>query len=200
MPSLDGVAVIDPRGSQVEIIQAVGRAIRKVRGAKVQKKGTIVLPVFIEDGDDPETSIEASSFKPVWDVLKALRAHDDDLSKALDVYRTNMAKNASQNRQKISDKVIFDIPSSIDVEFSNALRTVLVEASTASWEFWFGLLEVFKDRKGNCIVPAKYKNDDGFSLGNWVMTQKANREILSSDRIKKLNELGFSWDPIAEAW
>ena len=41
---------IDPRGSQVEIIQAVGRAIRKVRGAKVQKKGTIVLPVFIEDG------------------------------------------------------------------------------------------------------------------------------------------------------
>ena len=52
VPSLDGVAFIDPRGSQVEIIQAVGRAIRKVRGAKVQKKGTIVLPVFIEDGDD----------------------------------------------------------------------------------------------------------------------------------------------------
>ena len=62
------------------------------------------------------------------------------------------------------------------------------------------MLEVFKDRKGNCIVPAKYKNDDGFSLGNWVMTQRANREILSSDRIKKLNELGFFWGPIAEAW
>ena len=48
-----------PKGSQVEIIQAVGRAIRKVRGAKVQTKGTIVIPVFIEDGDDHEASIEA---------------------------------------------------------------------------------------------------------------------------------------------
>jgi predicted helicase len=84
VPSLDGVAFIDPKGSQVEIIQAVGRAIRKVRGAKVQKKGTIVLPVFIEDGDDHEASIEASNFKPVWDVLKALRSHDDDMSSTLD--------------------------------------------------------------------------------------------------------------------
>ena len=110
VPSLDGVAVIDPRGSQVEIIQAVGRAIRKVRGAKVQKKGTIVLPVFIEDGDDHETAIEASNFKPVWDVLKALRAHDEVLADTLDHYRTNMAKNDSQSHKKISDKIIFDLP------------------------------------------------------------------------------------------
>jgi predicted helicase len=54
---------VDPRGSQVEIIRAVGRAISKVRGGLIQKKGTIVLPVFIEDGDDPEASIEASQFQ-----------------------------------------------------------------------------------------------------------------------------------------
>ena len=71
-------------GSQVEIIQAVGRAIRKVRGAEVQTKGTIVIPVFIEDGDEQEASIEASNFKPVWDVLKALRAHDEVLADKLD--------------------------------------------------------------------------------------------------------------------
>ena len=80
VPSLDGVAFIDPKGSQVEIIQAVGRAIRKVRGAKVQTKGTIVIPVFIEAGDDPEASIEASNFKPVWDVVNALRAHEPPAS------------------------------------------------------------------------------------------------------------------------
>ena len=110
VPSLDGVAFIDPKGSQVKIIQAVGRAIRKVRGATVQKKGTIVIPVFIEAGDDPEASIEASKFKPVWDVLKALRAHDQVLASTLDEYRTNMAKNASQSRERISGKIIFDIP------------------------------------------------------------------------------------------
>ena len=199
VPSLDGVAFIDPKGSQVEIIQAVGRAIRKVRRATVQKKGTIVIPVFIEAGDDPEASIEASKFKPVWDVLKALRAHDEVLASNLDEYRTNMAKNASQSRERISDKIIFDIPATVDVEFSSALRTVLVEASTASWEFWFGLLEQFKDREENCRVPNVHK-EDGFNLGRWVGKQRQDEDALTPERKQRLNALGFIWDAHATAW
>ena len=199
VPSLDGVAFIDPRGSQVEIIQAVGRAIRKVRGAKVQTKGTIVIPVFIKDGDDPEASIEASDFKPVWDVLKALRAHDDELSNALDEYRTNMAKDASKNREKISDKVIFDLPLTVDTEFSNALRTVLVEASTTSWEFWFGLLEVFWEREDHCGVPTKHK-EGIYNLGNWVSAQRTSKGELSADQVERLNSLQFSWDAFVLKW
>ena len=199
VPSLDGVAFIDPKGSQVEIIQAVGRAIRKVRGAKVQKKGTIVLPVFIEDGDNHEASIEASNFKPVWDVLKALRAHDEVLADTLDQYRTNMAKNASQTRESISDKIIFDMPVSVDAEFSSALRTVLVEASTESWEFWFGLLEQFKEAKGHCRVPKKLKLV-GFNLGSWVQNQRSSQDSMSPERKQRLDDIGFVWDSLTEAW
>lgn len=199
VPSLDGVAFIDPRGSQVEIIQAVGRAIRKVRGATVQKKGTIVLPVFIEEGDDPEASIEASNFKPVWDVLKALRAHDEVLADTLDQYRTNMAKNPSQAREEISDKIIFDMPVSVDTKFSSALRTVLVETSTASWEFGFGLLERFKEAEGHCKVPGAFKAD-GFSLGYWVGTQRKDHENMALERRQRLDDLGFVWDILADAW
>jgi superfamily II DNA or RNA helicase len=199
VPSLDGVAFIDPKGSKVEIIQAVGRAIRKVRGVSVQKKGTIVLPVFIEAGDDPEIAIEASNFKPVWDVLNALRAHDDVLADTLDQYRTNMAKNASQNREQISDKVIFDMPTSVGVEFSAALRTVIVEATTAPWEFCYGLLENFKVREGHCLAPRGHLEFD-FNLGNWVSRQRHNKETLSNDRIKRLETIGFSWDPFFEQW
>lgn len=199
VPSLDGVAFIDPKGSQVEIIQAVGRAIRKVRGAKVQKKGTIVLPVFVEDGDDHETAIEASKFKPVWDVLKALRAHDEVLANTLDQYRTSMAKNKSQNRENISDKIIFDLPVSVDAEFSAALRTVLVEASTASWEFWFGLLEQFKELEAHCNVPNRFTLD-GHQIGRWVNTQRMLKDSLLPERRQRLDDIGFVWDLFAEAW
>ena len=199
VPSLDGVAFIDPKGSQVEIIQAVGRAIRKVRGAKIQKKGTIVLPVFIEDGDDHEASIEASNFKSVWDVLKALRAHDNDMASTLDNYRTNMAKNASHSREKISDKIIFDMPLSVDVEFSTALRTVLVEASTESWEFWFGLLEQFKEREGHCRVIRGHL-EAGHNLPNWVKNLRKRQGIQSPERKQRLDNLGFSWSISQDSW
>jgi predicted helicase len=74
VPALDGVAFIDPRRSEVDIVQAVGRAIRL---AEAKTIGTIVIPVFIEAGDDPEAALDASAFKPAWDVIRALRAHDD---------------------------------------------------------------------------------------------------------------------------
>ena len=199
VPSLDGVAFIDPKGSQIEIIQAVGRAIRKVRGAKVQAKGTIVIPVFIESGDHPEASIEASNFKPVWNVLKALRAHDEILADTLDRYRTKMAKNANQSHRSISDKVIFDIPSTVGVGFSSALRTVLVEASTVSWEFWFGLLEVFKEREGHCTVPRGHK-EGTFMLDNWIGTQRKSKDSLAPERIDRLNSLGFVWNINTQLW
>ncbi len=199
VPSLDGVAFIDPKGSQIEIIQAVGRAIRKVRGAAVQKVGTIVIPVFIEQGDNHEASIEASNFKPVWDVLKALKSHDEVLAETLDQYRTNMAKNVNQNRERISDKIIFDLPASVDVEFSAALRTVLVEATTASWEFWFGLLEKFRASAGHCRVPTTHIQF-GYKLGQWVGVQRQAASTMPSARYERLSVLGFTWDLYAAFW
>ena len=74
VPSIDGVAFIDPRRSTIDIVQALGRAIRKAPDKKV---GTIVIPVFVSEDDDPEQALDDSAFKHVWDVLKALRAHDE---------------------------------------------------------------------------------------------------------------------------
>ena len=73
VPTLDGVAFIDPRGSEVDIVQAVGRAIRLTEDKAI---GTIVIPVFIDTEADPDIALNDSSFKAVWRVIKALRAHD----------------------------------------------------------------------------------------------------------------------------
>jgi superfamily II DNA or RNA helicase len=175
VPSLDGIAFIDPRGSQVDIIQAVGRAIRKVRGAKTQSKGTIVLPVFIEDGDNAEAQIEASNFKPVWDVLKAFRSHDEVLAEHLDQYRTNMAKRSGTTRQTLDDRIIFDLPMTVDPNFSHALRTVLVEVTTTSWYFWYGLLQEYCNENNSGLVPKDHVSETGYKIGNWVSGQRVRK-------------------------
>lgn len=199
VPSLDGVAFVDPRSSQVDIIQAVGRAIRLSPNKKV---GTIILPVFIAAGQDAEEAIEASHFKPIWGVLNALKAHDDELAAELDQVRTGLGKRPGSSVQSNSlRKISFDLPASVDAAFGDALRTHLVEQVTASWNFWFGLLEAYVDREGHCQVPRAFQAIDGYRLGNWVSAQRINRDRLSGERKALLEELsGWTWDPFADKW
>lgn len=202
VPSLDGVAFIDPKGSQVDIIQSVGRAIRKVRGAITQTKGTIILPVFLEDADDPEEAIQKSNFKPIWGVLTALKSHDDELSSTLDEYRVNLGKNPARNKEKISDKIIFDLPRSVNQGFSDALRTVLVETTTESWMFWFGLLELFVEREGHALIRSDHV-ENSHRLGAWVERQRGsyNKGTLSDEKIMRLQALpNWAWDAVEQKW
>ena len=202
VPALDGVAFIDPRGSQVEIIQAVGRAIRKVRGLEVQKKGTIVIPVFIRDGDTVEESIEQSNFKPVWDILKALRAHDEVLADVLDSYRMDLGRRPSTKNRNGLDKIVFDLPLSVGTDFPDALRTLVVEQSTESWEFWFGLLEAYKESEGHCLVAQQFVTESGHKLGLWIGTQRKffGKNQLSDEKKQRLDALGFVWDVKEQQW
>ena len=105
VPTLDGVAFIDPRRSEVDIVQAVGRAIRKADDKTV---GTIVIPVFIDTDADPEAALDESAFKPVWDVIKALRAHDEALGEELDALRR--AARSTRPASTAAGQDHFDIP------------------------------------------------------------------------------------------
>ena len=70
---------------------------------------------------------------------------------------------------------------------------------TQQWEEGFSALKKFKEREGNCLVPATH-NEDGYRLGKWVGVQRTTKEMLTEDRRRRLDELGFVWDPITQQW
>jgi predicted helicase len=79
VPALDAVVFFDTRESIVDIVQSVGRVMRKADG---KKYGYIILPVCIpsEKVKDYNSYIESDpQFKGIWKVIKALRAHDESL-------------------------------------------------------------------------------------------------------------------------
>ena len=80
VPQLDAVAFLDPRDSQVDVVQAVGRVMRKAPGKRF---GYIIIPVVVEPGLDVAAALERGTdgYKTVGRVLRALQAHDGRLAK-----------------------------------------------------------------------------------------------------------------------
>ncbi|MEH0110358.1 type ISP restriction/modification enzyme [Tersicoccus sp. MR15.9] len=75
VPTLDAVLFLNPRNSQVDVVQSVGRVMRKAEG---KEYGYIILPIAVPASETPETALDDNKrYKVVWDVLQALRAHDD---------------------------------------------------------------------------------------------------------------------------
>ena len=72
---------------------------------------------------------------------------------------------------------------------------------TEDWENGFAALLKFRDREGHCRAPQKHI-EEGVTLGSWVMKQREvrNKEKLDPERIKRLDSIGFSWDPFTEDW
>lgn len=125
---LDAVAFVDPRYSYVDIIQAVGRAIRtSAKQGSSKKVGVIVIPVYLAANEDPEKALAGSRFKHVWRILRALRSHDDVLAAELDAARAQQMRSTGASTT-IADKIRFTIPTPISVDFAKAfyLKTIKV--------------------------------------------------------------------------
>ncbi len=78
VPALDSIIFFDGRSAMVDIIQAVGRVMRK---AKNKKRGYIILPIALEESEieNLDEAVNNTNFKNIWKVIKALRSHDPSL-------------------------------------------------------------------------------------------------------------------------
>ncbi|GAA8592491.1 DEAD/DEAH box helicase family protein [Helicobacter pylori] len=78
VPALDSIVFFDGKSAMVDIIQAVGRVMRK---AKRKQRGYIILPIALEESEiqNLDEAVNNTNFKNIWKVLKALRSHDPSL-------------------------------------------------------------------------------------------------------------------------
>lgn len=124
VPALDSVIFFDGKSAMVDIIQAVGRVMRK---AKNKKRGYIILPIALEESEikNLDEAVKNTNFQNIWKVLKALRSHDSSLvdeatfKEKIKIFGSDDAKNPDddelqkdktqhQNDPKQAQKTLFD--------------------------------------------------------------------------------------------
>jgi predicted helicase len=146
VPALDAVMFLTPRRSKIDIVQAVGRVMRKPPGKQL---GYVILPVAITAGLDAATALDNNTdYDAVWEVLQALRAHDERFNAYINRIALGKTKPGTGPDDPI--KVIpVDIigPGSVPgvqgglfryEEWTNAIYTKIVQkvGSRGYWEAW----------------------------------------------------------------
>jgi superfamily II DNA or RNA helicase len=204
VPELDAVMFADPRDSTTDIVQAVGRALR--RGQAASKTATIILPVPATTENATENASQnpaGSGWDVVWRVVGALRAHDERVAHDLDSRRIRLSRPANPNA------VPTDLPGwlrlagiPVDGGFAAAVSVRMVHMTTSPWLEGVAALEQYRAETGTVDVRSVHRTEDGFALGEWLRHQRAmyRRGLLPTDRQEWLDKLGVDWDPDETAW
>ena len=108
VPALDAVLFLTPRNSQVDVVQSVGRVMRKPREGN-KKLGYVILPVVIPADKSPEEALnDNQTYRVVWEVLQALRSHDDRFDAMINRMRFDGHDPARMEVIAVTDK--FSVP------------------------------------------------------------------------------------------
>ena len=201
VPTLDGIAFVDPRQSEVDIVQAVGRAIRL---SPNKEHGTIIVPVVCSANEAAEGRLDASGHKKLRQVLWALRAHDTSLAVEIDDFVFAQALSTAGKRESgVPEKVKIELDGDDLKGFAATIRTNVLKIASpdAEWAERYSALKSFR-AKHNRWTTQGASGQEGV-LARWVSTQRAEwkSEAISPERIKRLEALpGWSWDPLADTW
>ncbi len=109
VPALDSIVFFDGKSAMVDIIQAVGRVMRK---AKRKKRGYIILPIALEESEiqNLDEAVNNTNFKNIWKVIKALRSHDPSLvdeatfKEKIKIFGSDDEKNPDDEEELKKDK------------------------------------------------------------------------------------------------
>ncbi len=98
VPALDAIMFLHPRKSQIDVVQSVGRVMRKAEGKDL---GYVIIPIAVAPGISPEKALnDNKKYQVVWQILNALRAHDERLDR--DINKLSLGEDISDRIEIIS--------------------------------------------------------------------------------------------------
>jgi len=190
IPAVDGVLFADPKHSDVDVVQAVGRALRKSEG---KRSGLVMIPVCLPPDLDEDTALSTSAFAAVWRILRGLRTLDARLAGELDSFARTPSRRGTDDGSQLS-RIRFSMPSFGD---THRLVAKVVDFTSPAWEKTFDELGAFTFEHGHARPPA------GTRLGGWCERQRTSHRagMLLPERVARLRSLpGWSWDLTGHRW
>ncbi|MEV7190022.1 Helicase associated domain protein [Kitasatospora sp. NPDC093102] len=209
MPNADSV-LLQGRGSMVDIVQAIGRALRMQPGEG--KTASLIVPVFLKPGEEPGDILESDSYGPLVKILTALRSHDAKVVEALAVPQKSGKRTKGRSAEAASGPgesmvvaggsgaftlpVRFQTPVDENVLALFIASRVLV-GETQLWREGIGHARRWFEETGGLDVPysALVGENGNYPLGKWLSdrrSENANGE-LASYRVEMLDALGMIW-------
>ncbi|MQS17921.1 DEAD/DEAH box helicase [Streptomyces kaniharaensis] len=238
--AVDAICFADPKSSVIDIVQAVGRALRQ--SYREGKVSWVIIPVYLptpEVGDDTATAhpaevhdageavkaeadaeIEASSFRTIWRVLRALAAHDARVvgritelraSRSQGTAHTTAAKPAEGEATEAGEGKQQPVPAESPIEWlrinakqhaAQILQTVKLRAfnpRAVEWQRMHAVAAVFHLQHGHLDPTDKTKQAE---LISWLTRQRHlhGQGLLDAARVNELDALGMIWSKNANAW
>ncbi|WP_042373266.1 DEAD/DEAH box helicase [Streptacidiphilus neutrinimicus] len=222
LPAVDAVIFADPKNSTVDIVQGAGRAFRVPLGV-TGKLARLIIPVYLpaatgeeaSEREETEAELNRSAFAAVWQVLRALAAHDERVTARITELRTNRYGATEQqthtaepglkdaeNTEALEDGLPVEDVEWLRIETTayedQILRTLKLRTlspRTAEWEKWYVQAEAFYTQHGHLDV----REGD---LVDWLSRQREQYAAgrLDAARISELDRIGMIWDKHLHAW
>ncbi|MEV6514119.1 Helicase associated domain protein [Streptomyces sp. NPDC051642] len=199
--SVDSVALLDPKGAPHDIVQAIGRALRQKPGQG--KLASLIVPVFLQPGEQPEDMFTSGSYKPLVKVLEGLRAHDEEAVELLaipqepqkDVAQPSVNIGVEPEEGEEESRLLLRFAAPRDpVMVADWVSFNVIDTERQDWARGWAKLKTYVERVGNARVP--YGHREGATpLGQWVAEQRRAYAAgqMTGQRAQRLERLGMVW-------
>jgi hypothetical protein len=210
-PGCDSVFFGDVRGSAVDILQIVGRALRMKPGEG--KVASLVVPVFLGKDEDPDAMLTSKGYNSLARILAALRSHDADTVEALAEQQSNTRHRkpsaAERDAAGRGEERGTSAPAQSLLSFSTPrdpavlalfMKLRILQPENTYWRQGIQAATRYVKENGDLKVPYSFITPEewqpaGFPLGTWIADQRRfyNAGEMKPSRVKELEELQMVW-------